>query len=231
VETAKCSYLGAKSGSGAYQAIISQFPPHDVYIDPFLGSGAIMRLKPPALLSFGLDLDAGCIAAFDYEGLDNPPCLICGDAFNFIANYDYAGSARVLMYLDPPYLLSTRGLSRYKYDFTEQDHVDLLNLIRTIPVSIVISGYPSSLYDDLLYDWRTLEFQSMSRGGVRTEKLWMNYPSDAVHWHTYAGSNFLDRQRIKRKAQRWADNFAALPPAERLAILNAMLNVPYPIPS
>lgn len=38
-----------------------------------------------------------------------------------------------------------------------------------------------------------------------------------------AGKNFTDRQRIKRKAARWAAKFAALPPAERVAVLSAIL--------
>ena len=33
-------------------------PPHRVYIEPFLGGGAIMRLKRPAVLNIGLDLVA-----------------------------------------------------------------------------------------------------------------------------------------------------------------------------
>jgi DNA adenine methylase len=51
----------------------------------------------------------------------------------------------------------------------------------------------------------------------------MNYPADVMHWHSYAGENFTDRQRIKRKAERWAANFRDLPPGERLALLSAIL--------
>lgn len=64
----------------------------------------------------------------------------------------------------------------------------------------------------------------MTRGGVRTEKLWLNFPSGPVHWASYAGRNFTDRQRIKRKAARWAANFRKLPPGERLAVLSALLD-------
>jgi hypothetical protein len=42
-------------------------PPHEVYIEPFLGGGAIMRQKRPALLNIGLDLDAAVIARFNDE--------------------------------------------------------------------------------------------------------------------------------------------------------------------
>jgi DNA adenine methylase len=239
------SYLGSKAGSGTYQAIISQFPPHDVFIDAFTGSGVITLLKPPALKTYAIDFDSTCIDKFgyeiprsiidktdyrvpipgaivenDYAGLH----LINGDCRSFIAGFEYAAAGRVLIYCDPPYLHSTRGKDRYKYEFSYADHVEFLELLRSIPASIAISGYASSLYADLLDDWRCIEFQSMTRGGVRTEKLWMNYPAESVHWHSYAGENFTDRQRIKRKAQRWAANFRDLPQAERLAVLSAIMS-------
>lgn len=33
------TYKGGKAGAGVYQQIINQIPPHDVYIEPFLGGG------------------------------------------------------------------------------------------------------------------------------------------------------------------------------------------------
>lgn len=51
-------YPGGKSGAGVYQTIINLMPPHTVYIEPFLGGGAVMRLKRPALLNIGVDLVA-----------------------------------------------------------------------------------------------------------------------------------------------------------------------------
>lgn len=213
-------YFGGKDGAGVYQAIISQFPPHDLYVETHLGGGSMMRFKPPALRSIGVDLNQSVLDKFECP---YPVELVCRDAESFIDDIDYAGS-RVLLYVDPPYVLSTRtSRKRYPFDYTDADHVRLLTKLRELPCSIVISGYPCSLYDDLVGDWRTVEFQAMTRGGVRTEKLWMNYPAGNVHWHTYAGQNFTDRQRIKRKAERWAANYKALPPAERAAILSALL--------
>ena len=65
----------------------------------------------------------------------------------------------------------------------------------------------------------------MTRGGPRTEKAWMNYSADAAHWAAFAGKNFTDRQRIKRKADNWAQRYQAMPPAERLAVLAALMAV------
>jgi len=52
-----------------------------------------------------------------------------------------------------------------------------------------------------------------------------NIAIDRAHWATYAGKDFTDRQRIKRKAERWAKNYQALPPGERLALLAAIMAV------
>lgn len=51
------TYPGGKNGAGVYQKIINLMPPHQVYIEPFLGGAAIMRLKWPASLNIGIDLD------------------------------------------------------------------------------------------------------------------------------------------------------------------------------
>jgi hypothetical protein len=58
------SYFGGKSGAGVFQTLINLMPPHEVYIEPFLGGGAVMRLKRPAPLNIGVELAPGPIAAF-----------------------------------------------------------------------------------------------------------------------------------------------------------------------
>lgn len=55
-------YPGGKNGGGAYQTLINLMPPHSVYIEPFLGSGAVMRMKRPAKVNIGLDLDGEALA-------------------------------------------------------------------------------------------------------------------------------------------------------------------------
>ena len=143
-EVEEMGYLGSKQASGAYQAIISQMPPHDLYIETHLGGGAVMRLKPPAARSIGIDLDQ---AALDSFSCSYPVELVCADAHDFIAKIDYAGSGRVLLYADPPYLHSTRGKSRYRYEYTDADHVELIRKLQSVPAHVIISRYPSALYD------------------------------------------------------------------------------------
>ncbi|MBY8168177.1 hypothetical protein KW507_15995 [Vibrio fluvialis] len=59
--------LGSKAASGAYQQIINLMPPHDCYIEAFLGGGTVMKRKAPAIRSFGLDLDERCLNVGDYD--------------------------------------------------------------------------------------------------------------------------------------------------------------------
>lgn len=214
-------YYGSKATSGLCQPIIAMMPPHTTYIETHLGGGAIMKRKPPALNNIGIDIDPQPLSRFECQ---YPVKLYNECARQFLANYDYCGGE--LIYCDPPYMPKTRTSTRkYRFDYKEQDHVDLLKLLKTLPCHIIISGYSSSLYDHLLRDWNTIELQVMNQGGVRTEKLWFNFTIDRVHWASYAGENFTDRQRIKRKAQRWRNNYQALPKAERLSILAAIMEV------
>ena len=213
--------FGSKATSGLCQPLIALMPPHDIYIETHLGGGAIMQRKPPALYNIGIDLNARELAAFE---CDYPVERVHGCAHRYLADFDYQGSE--LVYCDPPYLQRTRTSERrYRYDYSESDHIELLTLLKSLPCQVILSGYPSTLYDDLLDGWRTLELQVMNQAGVRTEKLWFNFTPDRVHWASYAGKNFTDRQRVKRKAANWGKRYEALPRAERVAVLAAMMAV------
>lgn len=53
------TYPGGKNGSGVYQAIINQIPPHDVFITAFAGNCAVLANKLPAPAgSIAIDADA-----------------------------------------------------------------------------------------------------------------------------------------------------------------------------
>ncbi len=215
------SWFGSKATAGLCQPIIALMPPHDTYIETHLGGGAIMQRKPAARHSIGIDRDARALERF---ACDYPVEKLHGCAHQFLARYPFTG--RELVYSDPPYLTATRTSSRrYRYDYTEQDHVELLALLTGLPCPVILSGYPSALYDEQLAGWRTLELQVMNQAGVRTEKLWFNFTPQRRFWARCAGKNFTDRQRIKRKAENWARRYQAMPPAERLAVLAALMAV------
>ena len=214
-------YFGSKATSGLCQAIIAMMPPHDTYIETHLGGGAIMKRKPPAVYNIGIDRDARALAALE---CDYPVQLVHGCAHRFLAEYGFEG--RELVYSDPPYLKHTRSSGRrYRFDYEERDHVELLELLTRLPCRVMVSGYPSALYDARLEGWQSVELQVMNQGGVRTEKVWFNFTVDRVHWARYAGKNFTHRQCIKRKAESWGRRYGALPRPERLAVLAAMMAV------
>lgn len=214
-------YFGSKATSGLCQPIVALMPPHDTYIETHLGGGAIMKRKPPALRNIGIDLDQRALAKFQ---CDYPVELVHGCAHRFLADYDYRG--RELIYCDPPYLKATRSSERrYRFDYEEHDHLELLGLLKELPCHVILSGYPSALYDQGLPGWQSVELQVMNQGGVRTEKVWFNFSLEQVHWARYTGKNHTDRQRIKRKAQNWGRRYRALPPGERLAVLAALMAV------
>ena len=215
------NWFGSKATSGLCQPIIALMPPHDTYIETHLGGGAIMKRKPAARHNIGIDLDARALERFQ---CDYPLEKIHGCAHRFLAEYPFTG--RELVYSDPPYLQHTRtSPRRYRFDYQERDHIELLTLLGRLPCPVILSGYPSVLYDEWLVDWQALELQVMNQAGVRTEKLWFNFTPQRLFWAGYAGKNFTDRQRIKRKAENWAKRYRDLPAAERLAVLAGLMAV------
>ena len=217
----RVGYFGSKATSGLCQPLIAMTPPHSTYIETHLGGGAIMKRKPPALRNIGIDRDVRALDAFE---CDYPVELVHGCAHRFLGEFTFEGTE--LVYCDPPYLRRTRSSKRrYRFDYEESDHVELLELVAALPCQVMVSGYRSALYDEWLSKWRRVELQVMNHAGVRTECVWMNFAAERLHWARYAGKNFTDRQRIKRKAQSWGRRYAALPAAERLAVLGAMMAV------
>lgn len=214
-------YFGSKATSGLCQAIISMMPPHETYIETHLGGGAIMKRKTPSMHSIGIDLDRRVLSSFDGP---YPVELVHGCAHEFLRGHRFSGTE--LVYCDPPYLLSTRtSRRRYRFDYREEDHVELLGILKQVPCRAIVSGYPSGLYDAILKEWQSVELQVMNQGGVRTEKIWFNFAIDRYHWSSYAGKNYTHRQCIRRKAATWGRRYRAMPRHERLAVLAAIMDV------
>ncbi len=224
------TYPGGKNGAGVYQRLICQMPPHDVYIEPFLGSGAVMRLKRPARSSIGIDADADVLIAFPGDGIPNLE-LIHADALAWLeGQLSYLASSHftpdTLVYCDPPYLLSTRRQHRaiYRCELSDADHMRLLNILLGLRCMVMISGYYSDLYASVLSGWRSISFPCRTRGGsTATEWVWMNYPEPLeLHDYRYLGCNFRERERITRKKKRWLVRFARMDALERHAMMSAL---------
>ena len=214
-------WFGSKAASGLCQALVSLMPPHAVYIETHLGGGAVMKRKPGALRNIGIDLDARALRSFQ---CDYPVELVHGDCHAYLSEFAFDGSE--LVYSDPPYLHSARkSARRYRYDYDDADHAALLGLLGELPCAVMVSGYPSALYEELLGGWRSVSVQVMNHAGVVTEQVWMNFEPDRVHWASLAGRDFTHRQTVKRKAASWARRYRAMPAGERLAVLAAIMAV------
>lgn len=83
------------------------------------------------------------------------------------------------MYIDPPYMLSTRSGKQYKHEMTDADHEELLKMIVQSKAKIMVSGYETDMYNDYLVGWQKKQFSSCAeRGKPRTETVWTNYRCD-----------------------------------------------------
>ncbi len=85
--------------------------------------------------------------------------------------------ADCLHYVDPHYVASTRTSHRgYRYELGDAQHIALADLLHRLSGKVMLSGYPSDLYDrDLYRDWLRLEVPNYAQNAVRrTEVLWLN---------------------------------------------------------
>lgn len=110
--------------------------------------------------------------------------LECRPALDVIR--DYGTERDVLLYVDPPYLGSTRSSRQYEVEMsTAAEHRDLAEALHGCTSAVVLSGYASPLYDDLYAGWDRLEIAAFTgQAGdaqQRTEVVWSNRPLAAEH--------------------------------------------------
>ena len=238
--------------------IISFFPEHHSYLEPFFGSGAVLFNKPRSNIETVNDLDGNVVNLFkwirkDPERLaheiyyipysrkvyDDAFSSVPEDSFDKAVNFyirlnmghgfrtngekvgwknDVQGrerayaaqnwcrlpekiiqaaerlrevqienrpavevmqrfnSPKVLVYLDPPYVLGTRHGKQYRCEMDDTGHNDLLDAALAHKGPVLISGYDNPLYDDRLGSWHREETICYSQTASRKkEVLWMNF--------------------------------------------------------
>lgn len=247
-------YPGGKSAPGVYHRLINLMPPHGVYCEPFLGGGAVMRLKRPADYNIGVDLDAEVIAQWrshagksavaDRSGKSDTrrraakttPLagnggsavegsrfrFLRGDALTFLASYPF--QATDLVYCDPPYLRETRSGGRlYRHEMTDEQHQELLATILELPCRVMISGYWSEMYAEILERWNHISFEAMTRGGMATEWLWFNFAEPVeLHDYRFLGQGNRERTDLRRQKERWIARLERMPVLKKQALLSAI---------
>jgi DNA adenine methylase len=224
------NYFGGKSGAGTYQKIINHIPPHRVFLTLFAGNCGIFKYIRPAEWSVINDIDPDVMEAWAATGL-----ILQGDIK--LSNKDaraflredindleyYRQKQHLFIYLDPPYLMETRRsqLEIYKHEMTVEQHIDLLSIISARPdLKIMISHYPCDLYDTMLAGWNTFDFESKTRKGMATERIYYNYELDGrLHDYSYIGQNFRVREKYKRIKTNFFLKLDRMEPLLRNALL------------
>ncbi len=99
------------------------------------------------------------------------------DALCLIERYN---SPDVLMYLDPPYVRSTRKSGKlYHHEMDDEQQARLLALITQSKAKIVISGYDSGLYNTALQGWYKDSTYSQTTSAAKVQEfVWQNFEPD-----------------------------------------------------
>ncbi len=238
--------------------IISFFPEHHSYLEPFFGSGAVLFNKPRSNIETVNDLDGNVVNLFEWirkdperlaheiywipysrqvynDAFASEPEDSFGKAVNFYIRLNmghgfrtngekvgwkndvqgreraYAAldwcripekimeaaerlrgvqienrpavelmqrfnSPKVLIYLDPPYVLGTRHGKQYRYEMDDAAHAGLLDAALAHKGPVILSGYENPLYNDRLRGWHREEAVSYSQVASRKKEiLWMNF--------------------------------------------------------
>ena len=92
-------------------------------------------------------------------------------------------ASETLIYADPPYVPATRNRrcrKVYQYEMSEEAHRELAAVLCASPCMVMLSGYPSQLYDELYAGWHkvTMDVPNHAAGGRtkqrKQETLWLN---------------------------------------------------------
>lgn len=249
-------YPGSKWGMAKW--IISHFPEHHSYLEPFFGSGAVLFNKPRSNIETVNDLDNNVVNLFEwikkdpekmaYEIYWTPyarqiyedafaavPEDSFGKAVNFYIRLNmghgfrtsgekvgwkndvqgrekaYAAQdwrslpekimqaaerlrgvqierrpaveviqrfnhPKVLVYADPPYVLSTRHGKQYRHELDDEGQEETLDILLAHKGPVLLSGYESKLYNERLQGWHKEEIVGRTQTcAKRKEVLWMNF--------------------------------------------------------
>lgn len=125
--------------------------------------------------------------------IENAPAL------EVIERFD---SAETLFYLDPPYVHAERGdVSAYGTEMSDDDHIELAELLRRSEGRFAVSGYRSELYDDLYRGWRRVDADPKLCHSVRSprrESIWTNYGDDGAKLRGSRRKSYRSKPRGRR---------------------------------
>jgi DNA adenine methylase len=225
------TYNGGKNGSGVYQQIINQIPPHKIFISGFAGNCGVLANKLPAsMANIAIDVDVKITDAWsrikNIETINQDCITFINDYLRVTLLFNTTSFKDIFIFLDPPYLKQVRAGNKNLYRYTmdsEPEHEKLLQAALTWPVKIMFTHYPCELYDKILNNWRVKDIKAMSHIGLRTERLYMNYPeSSELHDYRYLGEDFRERELYKKMRSNMVNKFKRMNDLERNMIIEAL---------
>lgn len=220
-------YPGAKTNSGIIQFLINRIPYHTRYCELFAGSAQLCKHKKPAAIKNVLcDIDDRVAKQLQMQMGDRVDVYRFA-ALDFIAQAGMKSFTRSdFMYLDPPYPFISRrnGKKYYRYEMSDDDHVQLLTTVLQLDANIIISTRQNDMYDKYLQLWRKETFETVDRQGAVTEVVYMNYQQPAIlHQYNYWGGDCWERQGVKRKIARFEKKIKQLPVYEQHLFIQTMI--------
>jgi DNA adenine methylase len=114
--------------------------------DPYSTGARTRRGKPEAVSSWETARENLPRASARLAGV----AICCQPAVDLLRAYD---SPRTLCYADPPYMPGTRVAGSYAHEMDDAQHAELLGVLSARNGEVLLSGYPSALYDRLLAGW------------------------------------------------------------------------------
>ena len=226
------NYPGSKNATGLPQFIVNNTPDFSEFYELFGGTARIARtfyevLPDKTYIVYERSRNVFIQLVEKFKGIS----FACGDGLEYLKrDLDRINYVNAFVYLDPPYTKTSRRSSAdiYEFEWTMDQHVDFLEFITSdeVQFNCMISHYPDELYDKYLKGWTRKTIQVMTRGGIATEVIYMNYDPSEMPLATYdkLGEGFTDRQRIKRRKSSYLGKFKKMPFHERQAILEHIQN-------
>lgn len=226
------AYPGGKSGGGLAQLIAGMVPPCSLFVEAFAGGWSVGRLLADRVPVVLIDRDRAAAvmpaqdrvvaAAEGGSAVGGRVSWIVGDGVSLLSSMRLPSTA--VVYCDPPYLFSVRRQGErplYRREFgRDEDHLKLLSCLRNLSCRVIISGYRSELYDDMLWDWRRVDHRVRGRRGWNNECVWLNYPAPSVLLNPlFAGLGRQRRQDSRRLVARRVAQFLGLSVAMRMEML------------
>jgi DNA adenine methylase len=99
------------------------------------------------------------------------------DIFDLIDQYD---KENVFLYLDPPYIQSTRKSdTRYNIEMNDEQHTKLVNRLLNFKGKFLLSGYNHDIYNILTEKFNKLDFKTSNNS---VETIWKNYNEESLLW-------------------------------------------------